>query len=440
MTNDAAQSSLSPPTLWQSFRQMLRLLGPGIVLILASVGPRDLITNSIAGANYGYRLLWIVVLASFARYLLMEAGARYVIATGETLLSGFRRVGGRWSGWLVVLAIFGKRHLSNLYHMLLLGVSFSLLSGIDTKFARNTAALASFVVAFCLMYFGGYKGVERRSKLLTGVLGASLLAIVLLAMPDLPTLFGDAFRIAIPEAGSGYGPFVVIMILLGGNLESVTNLKYSAFVFEKGWRDPSHLRQIRLDLVTGILGSLIMVMLIQIAAGATLHPRGLHVKELDDLVSMFTAVLGPAGKVLLCVSIWTIVFNTYIGSNMGYSLLTADLLVPVPDRAADEATQKEFEMSRRNIYRRALLVYCIPPLYVFWTSWKPLPLVLASATMFAAAIPLVVVLILVLANDKKRMGACANGPLANTLFGLVLILTSFATWEAVGEVLKDFRR
>lgn len=440
MTNTTGEASLVPPSTGRRFMEMLRRIGPGIVLILASVGPRDLITNSIAGANYGYRLLWIVVLASFARYLLMEAGARYVVATGETLLSGFRRVGGRGSGWLVVLAIFFKRHLSNLYHMLLLGTSFSLLSGLDTKLVRSSAALISCAIAFSLMYFRGYKGVEGYSKLLSGFLGTALLAIVVLAKPDLSALFSEAFRIAIPEAGSSYGPFVVIMVLLGGNLESVTNLKYSAFVFEKGWRDPSYLRQIRLDLVAGIAGSLAMVMLIQIAAGTILHPRGLHVKELDDLVLMFTTVLGTAGRLLLCASIWTIVFNTYIGSNMGYSLLTADLLVPVPEQSADQAAQKAFEERRRRVYRLALLVYCLPPIYVFWTSWKPLTLVLASSVMFAAAIPLVVILILLLANDKKRMGACANGPLANSLFGLVLLLTSFATWEAVGEVLKDFNR
>src|SRR4051812_36720791 len=125
MTNVATVPGLAPPAgRWDRFREMLRVLGPGIVLILSSIGPRDLITNSIAGANYGYSLLWIMVLASVARFLLMEASGRYVIATGETLLSGFRRIAGRWSGWLVVLAIFFKRHLSNLYHMLLLGVSF----------------------------------------------------------------------------------------------------------------------------------------------------------------------------------------------------------------------------------------------------------------------------------------------------------------------------
>ncbi len=410
----------------------LQRLGPGIVLVIASVGPRDLITNSIAGANYGYRLLWLMVLASFARYLLMEASARYVIATGETLLTGFRRVGGGLSGWVVVLAIFCKRHLSNLYHMLLLGLSFSLLSGLEAKAAQTAASVASCAVAFGLMYAKGYSGVERWSRLLTAVLGGALLAIVILAQPDWMRVFGEAMQFAVPESSGtvGYGPFLVILMLLGGNVESVTNLKFSAFVFAKGWRDPSYLRQTRFDLVAGIFGSLVMVILIQVAAGTVLHPRGLHVKELSDLVEMFTSVLGPAGKILLCVSIWTIVFNTYVGSNMAYSLLTADLVV------RDGA---DFEKRREQVYRWALLVYCVPPLYVFWTKWKPLPLVLASSALFAAAIPLVVTLILALANDRKRMGKLANGWVANTLFGVVLLLSLFATWEALGEALADWR-
>lgn len=403
------------------------------MLVIASVGPRDLITNSIAGANYGYRLLWLMVLASFARYLLMEASARYVVATGETLLAGFRRVGGNASGWVVVVAIFCKRHLSNLYHMLLLGMSFSLLSGWEHKAGQTAASVASCALAFGLMYARGYEGVERWSRLLTAVLGGALLAIVILAQPDWMRVAGEALQFTVPESSgvAGYGPFVVILMLLGGNVESVTNLKYSAFVFAKGYRDKSYLRQMRLDLVVGILGSLVMVVLLQVAAGTILHPRGLHVMELSDLVEMFSSVLGPAGRILLCVSIWTIVFNTYVGSNMAYSLLSADLLV---------REGEGFAQRRERVYRVALLVYCLTPLYVFWTKWKPLPLVLASSSLFAGAIPLVVILILVLANDRKRMGPLANGWIANTLFGVVLLLSVFATWEALGEAITDWRR
>jgi Mn2+/Fe2+ NRAMP family transporter len=404
------------------------------VLLLSSIGPRDLITNSVAGANYGYRLLWIMVLAGLARYLLLEASARYVVATGETLLSGFRRVGGAWSGWLILIAIFLKRHLSNLYHILLLGMTYSLLTGNDSVAARNVVSVLSCGFAFALMYAGGYRGVERISKPMALLLGGSLLAVAVMAGPDVGAFAQGLFMPSIPESEGSYGPMIVILMLIGGNLESVSNLKYSSFTFAKGWRSPEYLRGLRFDLVVSLIGVLAMAVIIQIAAAAVLQPRGLHVKDLGDLVTMFTAVLGPAGRVLLSVSVWVVVFSTYLGSNTGYSLLTADLLVKQP-ASKDAASLEAFEASRKRVLRYALLAYCIPPLYVFWTSWKPVTLVVLSASLFATAVPLVVLFIMILTNDRQRMGSLRNGTITNALLVAVMVLAGFATWEAVTELI-----
>ncbi len=69
--------------------------GPGLVYLVSSIGPTDLITNSAAGANYGYSLIWILLVSSVSLYVVLEATARYVLATGESLLAGYQRVG--WS-------------------------------------------------------------------------------------------------------------------------------------------------------------------------------------------------------------------------------------------------------------------------------------------------------------------------------------------------------
>jgi Mn2+/Fe2+ NRAMP family transporter len=429
-------SELHPRT--GGWTRHLAALGPGIVLLLSSIGPRDLITNSVAGANYGYRLLWIMALAGIARYLLLEASARYVIATGETLLSGFRRIGGPVAGWLILLAIFLKRHLSNLYHILLMGMAFSLLTGQSSTTAQTVTSLLSCALGFGLMFLGGYRGVERFSKFLALLLGGSLLTVAVASNPDLGAFATGLVTPAIPEPEGGYGPMIVILMLLGGNLESVSNLKYSAFIFEKGWRDPSHLKRQRFDLATGLIGVFVMALLIQVAAAAVLQPRGLQVKELDDLVTMFTQVIGPLGRVLLALSVWVTVFTTYLGSNTGYSLLTADLLVPSPAPGNPQQTA-QFEQRRSRVFRYALLAYCLPPLYVFWTSWKPVALVVTSAALFATAVPLVVIFILILTNDRKRMGVHANGPLTNILLLGIIVLTGFSTWEAVVELLPSLR-
>ena len=58
--------------------------GPGLVFILGAVGPRDLVSNSIAGATYGYSLLWLLVVTLAVRFVILDATARYVMVTGQT--------------------------------------------------------------------------------------------------------------------------------------------------------------------------------------------------------------------------------------------------------------------------------------------------------------------------------------------------------------------
>jgi len=81
---------------------------------------------------------------------------------------------------------------------------------------------------------------------------------------------------------------VMVLILVGGGVGPLSSLKYSAFVFEKGWRDPSFLRRQRFDLVFSVVGGFLLAALIQIAAAA-LEPAGARVESFEDLTAMFTA-------------------------------------------------------------------------------------------------------------------------------------------------------
>ncbi|RYE68316.1 MAG: divalent metal cation transporter, partial [Rhizobiaceae bacterium] len=75
-----------------------KLIGPGIVVAVTGVGAGDLIATLIAGSRFGYALLWAAVIGCIVKIALAEGSARYHLATGSTMLDGWRSLG-KWTSW-----------------------------------------------------------------------------------------------------------------------------------------------------------------------------------------------------------------------------------------------------------------------------------------------------------------------------------------------------
>ncbi len=404
--------------------------------MLSSIGSRDLISNSTAGANYGYSLIWTLLLVAVAQYVILEATARYVLASGETLLSGFRRVGA-WAAWTIMGAIICKRLFSNVSHMLLMGLSLALLAGADSPAAAKAGLIVSVAAAFYTMYKGGYPWVESWSKGLVVLLGGSILLTAALAHPVPAGIVKGLVTPTLPPAEGAISPLLVIVMLIGGGVGSTSNLKYAAFIFEKGWRDVSFMRRQRFDVLVSVLGVFAAGALIQVAAAGALPGLGDGIDRIEDLIRLFGDALGPAGQALICVCLWTTVFSTYLGSNTGYSLMAADLIVKAP-HDDDPTAAAEFERRRRQVYRLFLIGFCVPPLYVLWTDWKPLPMIIVAAALSAAALPLIAVILLIMTSNKRVMGPHVNTAPTNALLIGIVFVSVVVTWQAAFEFLGKY--
>jgi hypothetical protein len=101
--------------------------GPGLVHLLGTVGPNDLIFNSLVAATYGYSLLWALIPAYMLHFFIAEASSRYVLTTGESIVEGLARLG---RPVMIVLAgaIVFRRHLNNLFPVPLMGQSLDMSS------------------------------------------------------------------------------------------------------------------------------------------------------------------------------------------------------------------------------------------------------------------------------------------------------------------------
>lgn len=415
------------------------LIGPGLVFVMAALGPQDLLINSLAGASHQYSLLWTLPLLVAARYLVVEASARYVIVTGETLMSGYARAG-RWVVWLVFVFILLKRHLTTLYQILLLGSGLDLVFSIPSGHSRMILALISIGIGFSVMFWGKYRAVEKISRPLALVLLVSLILVTAISRPDLGAVAHGMLIPSTPEH-SGYGYALVLLALIGTQVGGVGNLKYAAFVAEKGWKNTSFLRALRSDLLLSAITMYVLIALLQIAAGATLYPDASGLKSVEDLVPMFTKAFGASGQILFGVTLWVIVFSTYIGANTGYAMLVSDIyhnVIRRPNSAPLPGTGGR--QTHLPAYRWALIWFCISPLYVLVTDWQPLPLVLITAILVALVLPVTVSVLLWLTSSRALMGRYANSWATRILMGCLILTTLYVSWESAAGFLDGIPR
>lgn len=415
--------TLSPRTiLWRR----VAAIGPGLVFLAAAVGPQSLVSNATAGITHGYTFLWALALSVLARYIFLETTARYVLATGESLIEGYARVG-RWALWMILAFVLIRRHVSNLYQLLLVGLTMSWLVPLPGGGGAKIWSVLFWGGGFALMYWGRYRVVERCCRPLVVLLGVALAGAAVLARPD-PLAIAKGFLH--PTLGGGDGSLsaaFVLMALFGSAAGSVSNLKYPAFLHEKGWRDPSRLAEQRFDLAQGALGLLLMGVLIQVAAAAALYPSAVSIREPEELVMAFGAILGPVGLVMVAIGLWAAVFSTFLASNTGYSLVTSDIAGILSGR------RETAPVGERKAYRWALVWFVASPLYALWTDWSPVWIVLVAAVIQAILLPVNAALLLALTTDRKRMGELQNSKATNVaLVVLVVISTALIArnvWE-----------
>jgi Mn2+/Fe2+ NRAMP family transporter len=365
----------------------------------------------------------------------VDATARYVMVSGQSLLGGFGRV----SKWIVLLwfvvAVF-QRHASALAKLLLLGTAAHIVLPLPTRHSVAIWGFSSWAAGFVLMYWGRYRFLEKASKPLAVLMGACLGAAAILSRPDPLALVKGVLTPALPLEHGSYSPALVVMVVMSAATSSLGNLKYAAYVHEKGWRDLSFLPAQRRDLGFSMCGVFCMLALIQIAAAGALKPRGIEVGRLEDLIPIFGDVLGAGGRAILGVTLWSIVFSGYLGNGTSYGIMFSDVYYRFVRKQAGTAAPGQ-AAGEMPAYRWVVLFLFISPLYALFTDWTPVGVVLLKLAASIVTLPLITLTVLRLTADKRIMGVHANGWFAN----LVLVVTTLSAihlgYQGLGSLLRS---
>ncbi|RAV30529.1 Nramp family divalent metal transporter [Sinomicrobium soli] len=289
--------------------RFLKKLGPGILFAGAAIGVSHLVQSTRAGAEFDFGLLWALLLVHLFKYPFFQYGPRYTLATGETLLDGYYKLG---------------RPVLIAYFILTFATMFTIQTALTVVTAGLAATLfgiplhtvwwSSVITAICMviLLIGRYKLLDRVMKLIVLTLTISTFIAVLLAVPD--TSATHTLQQILPESDTGIAFLIAFMGWMPAPLD--ISIWHSLWAMEKKKSIGNYdLRNSITDFNLGyastiVLGILFMALggLVMFGSGETFSNNASLFSE--QLIALYTGNLGDAAYILIAVAAFTTMFST----------------------------------------------------------------------------------------------------------------------------------
>ncbi len=419
-TESARAASAAEPVLTSSYqtetplpRSRWRAIGPGIIAAATGVGAGDLVATLAAGSRYGYTLLWAVILGVVVKIALGEAVGRYHLATGSTLLRGWRSLG-VWTSIYFGIYVVVWGFVYGATGMTATGLPLNVLFPVMST--QTWGALCAFA-GLALVWWGGYRRFEKIITALVGVMFVSVVGIAILVAPDLPKMIvGMTPRL--PEDSLLYS-----LGLLGGVGGTITMAAYGYWFGAKGWRGPRWLPFMRLDNGVSYLITGIFVVAMMIVGAELLFVSQISVTANDQGLVLLGDVLrerfGTGVWALFMVGFWATSMTSILGVWNGVSLMFSDFARTLRGKPPVEGEAA----TRTPEFRAYALWLTFPPLVLlFQFTDRPVQLVLLYGALGAFFMPFLAGTLLVLLNNRKVDQQHRNGWLSNSMLIAALVL------------------
>jgi Mn2+/Fe2+ NRAMP family transporter len=348
----------TPPLAPRTFLEYLRSLGPGIVIVLTWLGAGDVVDMGVAGSNYGYSLMWVLVVAIFLRFLLVSLIARYQLCNihGEGVLDGLARLHPLYAPVLLVATIV-MGHVYESYMTVGAGEVCRNLFRVGETWHW---AIVCNAVALLLVFRPAYARLELAFKLFLAALSVSFIGSALWVGFDARGLVEGLYRLEMPGQQGHFNPLLVAVAMIGAVGGSLMNLAYPYFLEAKGWRGPQYRKVQFYDLLLAVTMMIVLNLAVWILGAELLYPDK-HIRELDDLPRLLSGVLGEGGRWLFYVGVFAAVYTSVIGHAAGLAYLGTHAWLRWQAGSGPIRT----EYRDHPLYRWLVLWCLVPPLV--WT-------------------------------------------------------------------------
>jgi len=379
----------------------IKNIGPGTLVAAAFIGPGTVTMCTIAGVQFGFTLLWAMVLSIVATVVLQEMAARVGIITQQGLAAVIKeQIKTPLLKKAALILILGAVVIGNAAYEA--GNITGSALGLSAIFGEDYLAFYPIVIgviAFGLLSLGNYKILERSLVALVLIMSISFLITAIITKPDLSAMFKGILIPTIPEKGT-----LIILGLVGTTVVPYNLFLHASLVKEK-WTKSSDLSLARKDvLISIILGGVVSMAIIVSAASIT----GGSISNVIDLAKGLEPLYGSAAKYLL-------------GIGLGAAGITSAITAPL---AAAYVARSCFgwESTMKDIKFKAVWVFILV-LGVLFSSlhFKPIEIITFAQIANGLLLPIVAIFLLWIVNKTAVLGVYKN-TLVQNIFSIIIIL------------------
>jgi len=439
---------VDPP---QTMGEILKKIGPGMVLAASIVGSGELILTTTLGAKVGYMFMWLIILSCLIKSVVQSFLGRYTIARAETGLDAVNRIPGPrlrvgWVVWawaaMVAMTLFQVTGM-------LIGVSQTMHS-IFTAVSVRIWVFAFMILTLVLLLGGAYSRVEKLAMVKVGLftLVTLMSAILLLSSPDFsPAELAQGFTFQMPSDG-----LAVAVAVFGITGVGATELyMYTYWCVEKGyarytgpyepteaWRRRARgwIHVMNVDVIGSMIIYTIATVAFYLLGAGILHKMGLvpgGKEMIATLTNIYTQTFGEWAKWLFYLGAIVILYGTVVAATAGHSRMFSDFM-----RLQGAFPHDDYKARTRWRDIFIVVLILIPVVFYLIFGEAPVEMVVAGAIAQAMMLPIISFAAIYLVH--KHLPAEVNAPwwmLALLWLGAIVI-TGFVVPSLVSELRKLF--
>ncbi|WP_405096866.1 Nramp family divalent metal transporter [Oceanobacillus sp. FSL H7-0719] len=403
----------------RTFKDMMKVIGPGAIITASFIGPGTVTTATRAGASFGFAILWAIIFSIIATIVLQEMTARLGIITqkglGDAVREQFSNPIFKFATmWLVMIAISVGCAAYIAGDLLGTSLGIATLTGIPTNILGPIVG----IIILSLGLSGSYKLIERVMIVLIAVMSLTFITTMFVAKPNIGELFTGAFIPTIPS-----GSIIMVIALIGTTVVPYNLFLHSSTVQER-WTKPSDLKDSRWDTIISIcIGGLITAAIL-ITAGATI--KGLEVTSAADLSLQLEPIMGEWAKVFLSVGLFAAGFSSALASPLGAAMTVSSVL-----KWGNDMKDKRF--------KTVFLVIIGVGIIASGLNFNPLDVLLFAQALNGILLPVIAIMLLFIMNNKKRLGKYTNSLKVNIIGSFVaLVCTGLGIYSLIDAVRAFF--
>jgi Mn2+/Fe2+ NRAMP family transporter len=401
----AIVNSVKKKSIWRNIALFLAILGPGIITGSVDNDVGGITTYSVAGALFGYKLIWTLIPAFVVLFVTQEMNARMGIVTGKGLADLIRENTGVKITFFIVIFLLGADIMNTM-------TEFSGVAGSMQIF--GVSKYISVPIVAVGVWFIVVKGTYRVAEKIFLIFCLALFVYVAAALMGKPDWHAIGQSIIKPQVETSFTYIATVIGLIGTTIAPWMQFYMQSSVIEKQLRIKD-LKWSRIDVLVGCICTIVVAFFIVISCASTLYPKHIEITAASDAAAALAPVAGAlASQVfafgLFVASIFAAVIlpvavSFYVCEAFGYE---AGI-----DKSWDEAPQ--FYWLYTGIIAISAGMILIPNAPLIQIS-------LWSQRINGIMLPVVLICMLLIINKKEVMGKYINKPITNIISWATVVI------------------